>query len=88
MGMGEVGEIIRDYLREEFGDGELALQDDQSLIAEEVIDSLGIFTLVSFLERRFGIELEPEDITLDNFDTVEAIADMVARKRGLGRPDG
>ena len=85
--MGEVREIIRDYLREEFGDGKLALKDDQSLIADEVIDSLGIFTLVSFLERRFGIELEPEDITLDNFDTVETIAGMVARKAGPGRPD-
>jgi len=51
-----------------------------NLLEEEIIDSLGIFTLVSFIEDKFGVSIEPEEVNLDNFESVDAIAKLVDGK--------
>jgi acyl carrier protein len=45
------------------------------------VDSLGLFLLISFIEERFGVEVEPDDVTFENFQTVRAIADLVRDKQ-------
>lgn len=55
-----------------------------NLIEEELLDSLGIFAIVAFLEERFGVEIDPEDVTIDNFETIDAICELVARRRSPG----
>jgi acyl carrier protein len=37
--------------------------------------------LVNFVETAFGITVENEDLDLENFRTIEAIATLVERKR-------
>ena len=54
------------------------LGDDDDLIDSGVVDSLGIFQLVAFLEERFGIKIGDEEITPENFGTVAAIDRLVA----------
>jgi len=41
-----------------------------------------VLEIVSFLEAELDVTLEAEDITLDNFETLSAIADLVDRRRG------
>ena len=53
---------------------------DLRLIEEDVIDSLGIFSLVEFIDDRFHIEIQPEEITIENFGTLRAIEALVRRK--------
>ena len=53
---------------------------DLRLIEEDVIDSLGIFSLVEFIDDRFRIEIDPEEITVENFGTLRAIEALVRRK--------
>ena len=38
--------------------------------------------LVAFVEKEFGVAVGDEDLDLDNFRTINAIAALVARKRG------
>ncbi len=52
------------------------------LIDAEVLDSLGIFTLVAQLEEAFGISVEAEEVTLDHFDSLSSIAALVTSKAG------
>ena len=52
------------------------------LIDREAIDSMGIFQLVGFLEDEFGVEVGDEDLVVDNFATIDAINQLVERKRG------
>jgi acyl carrier protein len=59
-----------------------ALPHDEDLLAADLIDSLGITELVGFLEARFGIRVEDEDLTPDNFRSVEVISAFVSRKGG------
>jgi acyl carrier protein len=58
--------------------GRTQLADDEDLIDTGVVDSLGIFQLVAFLEERFGIAIADTEITPDNFATIERIEQLVA----------
>jgi acyl carrier protein len=56
------------------------VRDEDDLIDSGVIDSLGIFQLVAFLEERFGIAIGDEEITPENFGSVMAIERLVAAR--------
>lgn len=76
--MTETESVIRDYLV----DSEGAPSDigvDTPLIEEDILDSFGIFTLIDFIEQRFGAVVPEEQITLENFGTVGDIARTVSR---------
>jgi acyl carrier protein len=81
--MGDVKEIIRQYILSTYLPGESAenLRDDTPLRSTGVLDSLATLGLVSFVEREFGIELEAHETGLDTFDRIEDIAALVARKK-------
>ena len=57
------------------------LTDDLPLIREHVIDSLGIFQLVSFVEDEFGVEIPDDEVVLENFETIAALVRFIERKR-------
>ena len=59
-----------------------SLPHDEDLLAADLIDSLGITELVGFLEKQFGITVGDEDLTPDNFRSVDGIVAFVARKGG------
>jgi acyl carrier protein len=53
---------------------------DDDLLALGVIDSFGIVELVGFLEERFGIAIEDDDLTPEHFSSVAGIAEFVSSK--------
>jgi acyl carrier protein len=55
--------------------------DDYDLLRNEVLDSMGIFEIVSFVENEFEIEILDEDLLPDNFETIGSIARLVESKR-------
>ena len=57
-----------------------ALGDEDDLIDSGVVDSLGIFQLIAFLEERFGVKIGDEEITPENFGTIAAIDRLVAAR--------
>jgi acyl carrier protein len=57
------------------------LSNDDLLIEDGIIDSLGIFTLIAFIEPRFGVKIQPEDVLLDNFRTVRTIRALVVMRQ-------
>ena len=77
----DIRPAIIEYINEEFViDGTDVDIATANLLEEEIIDSLGIFTLVSFIEDRFGVSVDPEEVNLDNFETVDAVASLVQSK--------
>lgn len=56
-----------------------ALTHDYPLIANRVIDSLGIYQLVSFIESRFGIEIDDEDLVPEHFGTLGGMTRLIER---------
>lgn len=48
-----------------------------SLIDSGALDSIGIFNLVSFLERTFSIKIDPQDLSETNFRSINTIEQFV-----------
>ena len=76
-------DTIRRFVLEELaaGSGLTSVGDSDSLVASGLIDSLGIFKLVAFLEENFGIPIADSEILQENFRSIEAIAAFVIKKR-------
>ena len=56
-------------------------QEDEDIFGLGFVNSLFAMQLVNFVETAFGITVENEDLDLENFRTIEAIATLVERKR-------
>lgn len=82
----DVKEAVRDCIVDEldFSGPRAQLTDDYKLLDNQVIDSLGIFKIVSYLEDRFNIEIDDDDLLPDNFETIDSIAALVGSKVGDG----
>jgi acyl carrier protein len=48
-----------------------------------LIDSTGILEVVSFIEEKFGIRVEDDELLPENLDSVRRLADFIVRKRGV-----
>jgi acyl carrier protein len=79
---------IRDDLRE-FISSELnwdgdpkQLTDEYPLLEGGVLDSVGIFQMVSFLESQYGVEIQDEELVPEHFGTLAGISRLVESKRG------
>jgi acyl carrier protein len=62
------------------GSGLESLRPDEDLLAADLIDSLGITQLVTFLEKNYGITVTDDQLTPENFQTIERIAALVDRR--------
>ena len=70
---------IRGWLQENVT-GSREIPDDYPLIENGVLTSLQTVELVMFLEERFGIMVEDEELNEENFGSINAIAELVASK--------
>lgn len=74
--MTNVAESTRDllnFVEAELLDGE-TFGTDENLLGDGAVDSLGMMRLVAFVEDHFSLMIPPEDLTLENFSTIDAIA--------------
>ncbi len=69
---------IRGFLATFFQNIELA--DDQDIFALGFVNSLFAMQLVLFVEKEFDLKIEDEDLDIDNFRSLNAIAALVERK--------
>ncbi len=51
---------------------------DTELFSTGMLDSVSMVGLISFVEEQGGVHVQPGDVTLENFDTIDAILDYVA----------
>ena len=56
------------------------VNDSDSLIRTKTLDSIVVVDLAVSLEERYGIKIPFNDINEENFDTVELIANYLAKK--------
>jgi acyl carrier protein len=56
------------------------LKAEFDLIANGVIDSMGIHRVISFIESEFGVVIDDHELELENFETVRRIGRLVDSK--------
>jgi acyl carrier protein len=82
MGPAEIKDQVREFVMKiAVRRGVQSVADDDSLTAAGVLDSLGIFRLVTFLEETFAVGVSDEEITSENFQSINAIQEFVSAKR-------
>lgn len=81
-----VAAVVRDFIGQElvYG-GEGNFDQDADLIERGAIDSMSLLRLVSFLEDRYHIEIQDEDLVPENFRSARAIEVFVTRCLGASR---
>lgn len=71
---------LLELIRTEILDTDQALTPQSDLFAAG-LDSMGIMQLLLAIEDRFGVAIDPADLSRDNFSTAEKIAALVAEKK-------
>ena len=69
------------FVQESLLRGEQKIGPDDSLIDRGIIDSIGLMQLMTFVEERTGVRIPDQQVTPDNFQSVAAIEEMLARLR-------
>lgn len=52
---------------------------ENEILTKGVIDSIELLELITELEELFGIEIDIDEISPDNFDSIDSIVEMLKR---------
>ena len=73
---------IRRYIQTELlNDPGARIEADQDLLLSETLDSLRVMRLVHHLETETGLAVPPEDVTLENFQSLRQIHAYLTGRR-------
>ena len=75
-------EQLHSFITTEFGhklEGR-ELEMDQDLLAEGIVDSMGVMHLLSFMEDTFSISVEEDEITAEHFRSLRTLTALLSKK--------
>ncbi len=77
----EVRGSLRDFITENFlfGDGN-GFNEHTSFLESGIVDSTGMLEIINFLEERYGITIEDDELVPENFDSLNQLGTFLARK--------
>jgi acyl carrier protein len=80
--MEDIKSIVKDYILKEFLPGETPdnLTESTPLVTGGILDSIATLKLVSFLEEKYAIRVEPHEADVDNLNTLNDIERYVKSK--------
>jgi acyl carrier protein len=78
-------EQTRDFIMKNFlyMRPDVVIEPASALLERGIIDSLGVVELLSFVEETFAVAAADEEITEENFGSLDSIAQFVQRKRAV-----
>ena len=81
--MSTVADELREYIESDVMEPGLGvtLTNETRIWDEELIDSMGIMTLIAHIESEYDVAVDPDDVDVANFSSVNAIVAMVESKR-------
>ena len=77
--MDNIKERIRGFISRFFRN--YNLRDDEDIFSLGFVNSMFAMQLVQFVEMEFRVEVDSDDLDLDYFRSINAIARLVERKR-------
>lgn len=79
----EIEAELNAYIVREVLDGKTdGLESDTPLLEGGIIDSMVMANMLAFIESRFGIDVPPAEVTPLHFESLRAIAALVASLSG------
>ncbi len=77
-------DALVDYLANQAGADMDGVEDATPLFSSGMVDSFAMVDLLMFLEKHTGTKLGPEDIDLENLDSLERILAFAAARKKNG----
>jgi len=73
-------DVIKKYIKENTFKESHLIKDETLIFQEGFFDSMGFVMLIDFLEEKFGVKTNDEDLIEENFESIDAIQKFVERK--------
>lgn len=76
-------DTILEFIRDEAVDAPsgVTIDADTSLFKDQLLDSMSLTSLITFLEDEFDIKVGAMDVVFENLDTVNHMLAFIERKR-------
>lgn len=75
-------ESLIGYLNDQLGLDTSGIGPDSSLFQSAFIDSFSLIDLIMFVEGQIGVKIEPEEVQIENFDSISRILAFAQAKLG------
>lgn len=73
-------ETLRTFIQNDIlNDPDFSIDADQDLLLSETLNSLSVTLLIAHLEATCQVDIPPEDVTLENFSTLQRIEAYIRR---------
>lgn len=69
-----LAEQLTSFIQEEIVLDDVVVTGDFDLLLSGAVDSLGVIRITHWMEETFGVVVDPGDVTLDNFQTIDKMA--------------
>jgi acyl carrier protein len=78
----DITKEVRAYVTEKLFRGNVPADftNDTPLISSRLLDSIIVLGLINHLEETLNIELEAHEVSVDNLDTINIMADFILQK--------
>ena len=77
----EINDQLKDFIVENFLFGQRgSLDNDTDFFEKGIIDSTGIIELISYIEMTFNFTILDEELTLENFSSVNKVSAFIKLK--------
>ena len=83
----EIKEKVRAFMLQEFKESgfHIDIRDDESLIESDVLDSLSILKLISFMDEQFNVMPDEDEINPERLGTINSITAFIEKKLTLSQ---
>jgi acyl carrier protein len=71
-------EEITNYINEEI---DILVTQEEELLSSGLIDSITIMKLIAHLEETYEIKVPPQDMVIENFNTITSITEYIAQQQ-------
>ena len=80
----EIRPKLREFIKDTFliGTDFDSIEDSDSFMEKEIVDSTGVLELTAFIETEFGISIEDDEMVPDNLDSIDFLCKFIESKKG------
>ncbi len=75
-----LGERLMSFINSEVSTAPTPIELETDLLLTGAVDSLGVVRITQWLEDECGLGVDPLDVTLENFQTVDRMVSYVKQK--------
>ena len=68
------------FMQEELGIDTADVDSSSLLFTSGIVDSFSLVSLVTFIERQCGFTVQPDDVTLENLNSIQRIVDFASNR--------